>query len=114
MPHSCFGALTHHYYGLVAFLMSDDAVKIVEVTAAGGAIYRFTWKPLRKVVLPLVLMLIAAMTASMLQTANVSTFADRLKACVPGKVQHRQSPEPIKNSKERHANAVLYAWSALG
>lgn len=105
MPHSCFGALTHHYTGVVAFLMSDDAVKIIEVMAAGGAIYKFTWKPLRKVLLPIMLALIMSVTVSTLDTRNLTTFADRLKQACWGPAKHLPSPEPVKSSSQRHAKS---------
>jgi hypothetical protein len=112
MPHSCIGALAHHYHGLVGFLMSDDAIKVVEATAAGGAIYRFTWKPLKKVLLPIILLLLGSMMITKMQTSEVSTFAHRMKPCYRDKVPHQQSPEPVKNNPERDTNAYPMAWSA--
>jgi hypothetical protein len=112
MPHSCLGALTYHYHGLVGFLVSDDAIRLVEATAAGGAVYRFTWAPLKKVLRAVIFILIASVAITALQRSEVSTFTHRMRPCYRDKVPYLQSPEPIKISPNRDANAYPAALSA--
>ena len=47
MPHTCIGALSHYYQSLADYIVSEQAVRIVEFTAAGTAVYRSAWKPLK-------------------------------------------------------------------
>ncbi len=112
MPHSCIGAISFHYHGLVEFIMSDSAFRVVEATAAGTAIYSSAWTPVKKVLRPVALILIASMVVAEMQRSEVSTFAHRMRPCVPIKVTPQQSPEPVKSSPYRNANAHIEAWSA--
>jgi hypothetical protein len=102
MPHSCIGAFSHYHHGFVAYVLSDDAFRLVEVTAAGVAVYHICWRPLQKMVLPVVVIVVVSASISKLESSDVSLFLHRITPCLP-KARLLPSPEPEKTWPKREA-----------
>jgi hypothetical protein len=102
MPHSCIGAFSHYHHGFVAYVLSDDAFKMVEVTAAGVAVYHICWRPLQKMVLPVVVIVVASASITKLESSDFSLFLHRMAPCLP-KAHLLPSPEPEKAWPKREA-----------
>jgi hypothetical protein len=90
--------------------MSEEAMRAVEATAAGAALYRLIWKPLRTMLLPVIVILLGSVSMTKMQTSEASLFAHRILPCLP-KVRMQQSPEPEKTSPEREATQ-FGSWQA--
>ena len=102
MPHFCTSTITHHFHGLVEFVISDNAFKIVEVTAAGSALLG-KWTKVRKVLISALVILLASVSITKLPASEAWTFAQRMRKCQWNAAPKQQAPEPVKNSPNRQA-----------
>ncbi len=103
MPHSCIGALSHYHHGFVDYVLSEEALKMVEATAAGVAVYQICWRLLQKMVLPMVVIVVASASITKLESSEVSLFFHRMTPCLP-KAHTMPSPEPEKSWPNREAS----------
>ncbi len=112
MPHSCIGALSYYYHSLSDYITSDEALRVVEATAAGTAVYRAAWKPLKPLLMPIFITALALMSATKLQRTDASLFAHRMRPCLYPPVLRLPSPEPVTNSPNRDASIGFGKWQA--
>ena len=105
MPHSCIGALSYYHHNFINYLTSEEAKKVIEATAAGTAIYQATWKKLKPLLLSVIVILVTSMSVTKLEINDAAQFAQRLQICLYPKALKFQSPEPVKHSPNRDANA---------
>jgi hypothetical protein len=103
MPHTCIGALSHYYQSLTDYIASEQALRIVEVTAAGTAVYRSAWKPLKPLLLPTFIVIVTLMTITKFQKTEAFLFAHRMRPCLYPPAVKLRSPEPVKNGPDREA-----------
>jgi hypothetical protein len=87
-------------------MMSEEAMRVIEATAAGAAIYQIVWKPLKTMMLPVVVVVAASVSINKLQSADASLFAQRMQLCLP-KAPKLQSPEPEKDNPDREASLAM-------
>ncbi len=103
MPHSCIGALSYYHHNFVDYVTSEEAKRVVEATAAGTAVYHAIWKPLRTVLLSVIVIIVASVSVTRLEISEAALFAHRLRPCLYPKALRFQSPEPVRDSPNRDA-----------
>jgi len=107
MPHSCIGALSHYHHSFVDYVTSDEAKRVMEATAAGAAVYHSIWKPLRAVLVSVVVIIVASISISKVEITDAALFAHRMRPCLYPKALKFQSPEPVKDGPNRDASADI-------
>ena len=113
MPHSCIGALSHYHHSLVDYVMSDEAKRVLEATAAGAAVYHAIWKPFRPVLLSVAVVIIASISVTKVQIGDAALFAHRMRPCLYPPFIRLQSPEPVEGSPNRDARLHLEHGQAI-
>ncbi len=104
MPHSCIGALSYYHHNFMNYVTSDEAKRVMEATAAGTAVYQTIWKPLRRVLLSVIVIIVASFSVTKLDISEAALFAHRMQPCLYPPVIRLPSPEPVRNSPKRDAS----------
>ena len=102
MPHFCTSTIDYHFHHLVEFVISDSAVKIVEVTGVISALLA-KWDKVRKVMISALIVMFASVSITKLPASEAWTFAQRMRKCQWNAAPKQQAPEPVKNSPNRQA-----------
>jgi hypothetical protein len=103
MPHSCIGALSYYHHSFMDYVTSDEAKRVVEAAAAGTAIYHAIWKPLKTMLLSVVIVIVASLSVTKLEITDAALFAHRIRPCLYPPLLQLPSPEPVKNSPNHDA-----------
>lgn len=112
MPHSCIGALSHYHHSFVDYVTSEEAKRVMEATAAGTAVYHVIWKPLRTVLVSVVVIIVASISVTKLEITDAALFAHRMRPCLYPPMLKLPSPEPVKSSPNRDASLGSVSWQA--
>ncbi len=110
MPHSCIGALSHYHHGFVDYVTSDDAKRVLEVTAASATIYYAIWKRLKPALLSVVVIIVASISVDKVHISDAALFAHRMRPCLYPPMLKLPSPEPVKYSPKRDASLGSGNW----
>jgi len=96
----------------VDYVTSEEAKRVVEATAAGTAVYHAIWKPLKTVLLSVIVVIIASLSVTKLEITDAALFAHRMRPCLYPPMLKLPSPEPVKSSPNRDASLGSGNWQA--
>lgn len=81
MPHHCADALSYQYHGILSFMMSSEAERLIEITSALSGAYAIASRRIKRAITTLSLISAIVLLVSVLGNGTGAKVAHQLSPC---------------------------------